>query len=1178
MGKHNDITTASVELDTKDGVAFIEQASPLTRLHYFDGKFLKADALAQEQSYHRTQVRLANLAGGWGVVHGLGVRLQGDQLQVTGGLAVTPAGSFVMAVGEVQASIAELLKVAAPAPAVEGQAAFGPCSGTSPAKGVTETGALGLYEITVGPIEGLCGNEPVYGALCESACVSDSRHPWWREGLVLRLRPVTLQLPVSTTVAFSTTHLRNRVASAYFASEPGATEPALGASGLASDVWCQPASLYGRDEVVIGLLAREAGVNRFIDLWAGRRERMDTQARGFWQGRMAMRPWNVFLAQILQFQCQLSGVFDDTSVVVPQPDSCDNLRAALEATRKELQALQKKYAESAGRIVDRLGGRTSKADAQKIADEVKTSSQELFELSEKLSGLDVGQGALPKHRLLLNNGFVQLPPAGYLPVQTGKTELSDQLSRMFGEGVRLTYRAARADVLPHLLEEAQHMERISLTRGLDHPQAIEDVEIFVPDGRVVDTAAEAPGVWWDTGLSPVALLLTRFINTSLDEEGQDTLTGNDTMMSAHASASPQHVLNLLRSRAATAQVGLQQSALDRLDDLSHEGLTRTEARDDGSYALTLVAGTDPDAVQQVLAQAQTVEAQAASVELKKGRRAKADTQAALMVNRIEAPTPVQASPRQAVYLAGDLAGDPFALSQGDELAFKGELRLLTTSRKRITMGVDARAQGTLRLIGRQLQSGGRTVLVVELDGTMAVSIHVNGQTLKDQQSHIKTRVGLVRRGDGDVGTLLIDDPQFDADSAPVTIEWDDQPREVRVTLSTQLDAKASVLGTTGSPDAAQTLTLAHLRALPAAPAAGSALGAASLNQLTALAEATLDAAFPVRARRRLFPVLDASGVQRIVPLHDWVMFRRLRPTFCNPVCATPVQTTQETFELWHARVDSPKQLKALSSALEQGHADAIAAFKFQRVGVLRYRDDQTQSEESATQVRALWAPVAMGGEVQLARAWETRPTAGQGWQNHFRLRAMLDLIGDLVTPPSQGDGRVGSLQVPPAPLTQGGFDGGFLVVTGGQAVSTTHRVLLMDNGTWADAEPGLQRSPAEGWKDLQDLVTNDASSMLDLTLKVQDNQLSSAQIAELQDADAKMRQMIGGDNPVDRMAVRVEAASLSVGEDAVRQTEGVAKAVEARLSTQSFVITTESDLGEGAHVLTVIVYDVIHPQ
>ena len=35
----NEITGETVEISARDGVAFIEQASPLTRLHFFDGQF-----------------------------------------------------------------------------------------------------------------------------------------------------------------------------------------------------------------------------------------------------------------------------------------------------------------------------------------------------------------------------------------------------------------------------------------------------------------------------------------------------------------------------------------------------------------------------------------------------------------------------------------------------------------------------------------------------------------------------------------------------------------------------------------------------------------------------------------------------------------------------------------------------------------------------------------------------------------------------------------------------------------------------------------------------------------------------------------------------------------------------------------------------------------------------------
>ena len=108
MGKQFEISAETVELTATDGVAFIEQASPLTRLHYFDGKALRADAFALEQDYHRTRTRLGNIAGGWGAVNGLGISLSGNELDVSAGLAITAAGNFVLATGEMHANLADL--------------------------------------------------------------------------------------------------------------------------------------------------------------------------------------------------------------------------------------------------------------------------------------------------------------------------------------------------------------------------------------------------------------------------------------------------------------------------------------------------------------------------------------------------------------------------------------------------------------------------------------------------------------------------------------------------------------------------------------------------------------------------------------------------------------------------------------------------------------------------------------------------------------------------------------------------------------------------------------------------------------------------------------------------------------------------------------------------------------
>src|SRR5262249_52866093 len=158
-------------------------------------------------------------------------------------------------------------------------------------------------------------------------------------------------------------HLRNRIASAYFAAEPWLTAPLLSAQGLRSPIWCNPASLYSRDEVPIGLLARDGGITRVLDAWSARRERMDTQAKGYWPGSMRTRPWNVFIAQILQFQCQLTGVFGPGIKIGGVDDDCTRLRDLLDDSVRELSRSRDAYAEANRKILARLGELASPENA-----------------------------------------------------------------------------------------------------------------------------------------------------------------------------------------------------------------------------------------------------------------------------------------------------------------------------------------------------------------------------------------------------------------------------------------------------------------------------------------------------------------------------------------------------------------------------------------------------------------------------------------------------------------------------------------------------------------------------------------------------------------------------------------------------------------------------------------------
>jgi hypothetical protein len=1066
MGKQFEISAETVELTATDGVAFIEQASPLTRLHYFDGKALRADAFALEQDYHRTRTRLGNIAGGWGAVNGLGFSLSGNELDVSAGLAITAAGNFVLATGEMHANLADLLSVAAPPPP-DGSANFADCMEKAK-PGVKETAGLAIYEITIGPVEGLCGNEPVYGKLCESACASDSRHPYWREGVVLRLRPVSLQLPTSTSVPAAVTHLRNRVASAYFRAEPWLTPSALSASGLASGVWCQPATLYGRDEVVIGLLAREGGVNRVIDAWSGRRERMDTQARGYWQGRMAMRPWNVFVAQILQFQCQLSGLFEPGTTVIQPGDDCDKLRKVLDKTREELDGLIKRYGQSTKKILFKMERKPTAKEMQFVANDMASSFADLDGLSAKLADLESGQGALPKQRMLLNAGFFELPPAGYLPLNP-QASVEEQMERMFGEGVHLHYHAVRHDEIAHLVEEAQHLDRISLTRGLDNVKDIEQVEIFVPDGEVRGAAAVSTGTWWRLQMLSTAVQALFSVGPPIKTTGAPPASTAPSAQPAPpgAAPAPKSATAASKKRAdakaatsdatATATAGAPAAEMQRANSaltlqrlrLSFDGIVRTEGREDGSSGFALVASTDPLDNQGQLTQKDP-----------NGADATGNIPGPVMSG--DRQTNATSERRMGIYLSGDIAKDPFGLPVGGAASVKAEVRTMAG-----IQGLEIQVGGTLTVLAQRALPNGREERLVQLD----LQLTESSLATAAQASATRMRLLLQRDGDSATGIFIIDDEKHDQANSPVIFEWDDTPRHAAMFVeaddASQVIKRLSQMrarGAISDLDRIQSLSkisgqgaslyelatatrqrLLDMSGLPAMPEPTSTVGVAAINTLVQLADVTDDAAFLLRSRQRLFPTIDAPKTQTVRAIHDWLMFRRARTHLCAPECQATTSVGIEAFQVWHLVVDNEDQLKKLTTALDNGDDKTLAAFAFKRVGLLRYRDESAYSEEPAERVLQMWTDAKPAAQVVLGRVWETAPTAGQGWQNHFRLRNMIEQISSLTKPPVRADGALAAIPLPSSKLADGSLDGGMLVVTTGVAAATRNALLLYGN-------------------------------------------------------------------------------------------------------------------------------------
>ncbi len=84
-------------LPSTRGASIVSSTSPLTRLNYFDGKFLRAADLKLEQDYLRHVVWLSNQGGGWGVIYGYDAALRPNgQLGIGAGLAISGDGRVLL--------------------------------------------------------------------------------------------------------------------------------------------------------------------------------------------------------------------------------------------------------------------------------------------------------------------------------------------------------------------------------------------------------------------------------------------------------------------------------------------------------------------------------------------------------------------------------------------------------------------------------------------------------------------------------------------------------------------------------------------------------------------------------------------------------------------------------------------------------------------------------------------------------------------------------------------------------------------------------------------------------------------------------------------------------------------------------------------------------------------------
>jgi hypothetical protein len=465
------------------GYEQIPASTVLTRLNYYDGKFLRADSLRIEQDYLRRLAELGARAGGSGLVYGFDVALgTGEQLTIGGGLGFDAAGRVLYLPNAFEVALQKLIdrtRQAVPqAFASSGSAGFEICEPDSATPTPSGTSGAEFFLITIAHAEDACGEEDVFGKLCDDGCATETDRAYVLEGVIVRAVPFRPKTPLVTSKAVSLAerHLRSQLASAAFEDERLAVPARISKAGLLSGAWCTGAPKPTGWEVPIAIVGR-LSARSFVDEWIVRRERMDAPPRRFWAWTMAMRPWESFLAQVLQFQCQLPGALagqDDGT----GSDPCAVRIGALEDAARVFDELEVAYAGETDVPIARSHFQAAHLQLRKV----------------------IATAGTPSQRILIDGGIVELPPAGYLPVTPGiKPSMQEQVRRLVGAGVDLRFCATTADFVAHALEEAQHMERISLLQGLDDPKNKPKVDVLVPDGAVAAGAAQALG--WDTRIS-----------------------------------------------------------------------------------------------------------------------------------------------------------------------------------------------------------------------------------------------------------------------------------------------------------------------------------------------------------------------------------------------------------------------------------------------------------------------------------------------------------------------------------------------------------------------------------------------------------------------------------------------------------------------------------------------------
>lgn len=953
-----------VNIGSDSGHSVVNTNSQLRRLNYFDGKFLRAPDLILEQQSLLNQVRRSNQAGGAGVVQGFDCALgNDDDLLIGGGSAIDFAGRVLLLNDAISVGIPELIeksRAAFTAPAGDDGAA----QSGDPSAAITDTGFHDcvihssdsvldaaadndLYLITINHTEAYCGQEDVFGKICAEACSSSTSHSYIIEGIEVRAVPLSLAMfpPESPSVPYAPVHLRSRVASAFFAEERARIPSLISAAGLRSSSWCFGAEAISGLGVPIAVLGRNSTSTLFLDAWIARRERMETPPRHYWAGRMTMRPWNVLLAQVLQFQCQLNKLFQGAGGS-PADDPCAETRGAMREASEKVAELMELYEEISTSFA--AGDGTVAAPPDELALGLESLAQSLSQGSIQVE--------LPPDQLLISGGIIELPSAGYLPVLPGSSlTVNDQVRRMLGEGVDLRFCSVRPDFVAHALEEAQHMDRISLLQGLDNPARKPEVDVLVPDGQFVETEVAVTGTGYEMSLdlSPVAL---QIIGNALTGDGGDTGDAIDADATGDAATAP-GVLTTLATGATSSS-------------LSFKGAARGEQTAGGGYGFHFAG--------------------------------------ALQLPQEEGPpafTLIELLRQSGIWISAELDRDPFAIDRNDSARINGEFTLLIANRV-----LRSRFNGDLQLLGSQeLSDRHRLETRLSVSLTTTATDPTTGVPTSTV-SQLSEQIDIARvTGSGGKPTIEVD---IDSPGLLGPLAGAFRFRSSRSWRSaTQADVTGGLSPRTSAQPAAPSFTLIELLIQaplftasqtinPAVLAPSHSAHESAITTLRAIGAALSEPQFEEIAVRRLLPPPKARAADvQLRASHDWVLFHRRRDKRCGDARIPVPELRTRKYRVYLVELRTEAERDTLHEALSANEAATILKLGPVPVGVVEFAAGIQTLESPAELIQAEWRDEApTSGKLIYGSVASTAEVLDEG-ENLSRARlANLGTVLSSVTP------------------------------------------------------------------------------------------------------------------------------------------------------------------------------------